>query len=67
MDKDEYYKTVRTARVLESKDSDFVVGEKYPVYMDKVSTFGIFSAKGEFMPLRLARLFGVRWEYVHNE
>jgi hypothetical protein len=66
MDKDDYYKTVRTARVTKSKDDRFELGE-YPVYMNYTSTWGIFGKGEVFMPLRISCMFGIEWEYVRNE
>ena len=62
---DDYYKTKRIAYVKSSINDSLSVGE-YAVYMDNVSTFGIIDDAGTFIPLRLAHLYGVQWEYVNG-
>lgn len=62
--KDELYKTKRVVYVTKSVDNRIPTGE-YDVYMNYASTLGI--VQGElFMPLAMACMFGVDWEYENG-
>lgn len=63
---DDYYKTKKVAYVRSTINDNLSIGE-HPVFMDNVSTFGIIDDSGAFIPLRLAHLYGVQWEYVNGK
>lgn len=62
--KSSYYKTKRTILIIDSEDSSFTPGLVLPVYMDDISTFGVFDNKDIFRSVRMLKYAGVDWEYI---
>lgn len=62
--KSSYYKTKRTILIVDSCDSSLGAGLVLPVYMDDISTFGVFDINGKFRSVRMLQYEGVDWEYI---